>query len=668
MPREGVETLLSVGAVQPDYIDWVGEHYGRVQRHILVDARAPRPEPLPSEVTWIDGSVHALAELGDATVDLTVSGQHLQRLAAEDIVTFLHEAHRVLRPGRHLVIDGVNRAVAARYSWTHPEHTLELAPSEAAELVSLAGFDVRAVRGLWRCISPTGATLPFDAASAEDALLRTQTAVDAADDAFLWWLEAERASRSPDPEAIASRLAQIWAGAQAEMSNRLHHEVGTLEDRDGVPWISVPSHIHGLAVRGPSTALVPGDWAVTYRTEVDADAASDALTCRLAATAADGTVLAAIERTANEVREEPEITLSFTTDPVVVTGVEFIVEALGGPAFTARRAVEITYQPSAAAETQAPEPATFSEPEAMRIALTTSAADTMRIPKVAGAGEVGVHRGVPFQMMHNGVRVELGGYYGRWMTEVIYRLRGHHEPQEEWAFHQLVKRLQRDTPAPNMIEFGSFWAYYSLWVKHAIPATRCLLIEPDPTHLQVGLRNFALNDMGAESLHAAVGLPHGETADIAGESDGIVRALPLVSVDGLREQFAMPRVDLMLCDTQGAEIAALQGCERTVADGALRFAVISTHHHSITGDPLTHQRCLDILAGYGAHILVEHTVHESSSGDGLIVASLDKRDAGVTIDVSRTRAADTLFGPLEPELAAALDELRRLRSGPDHAR
>ena len=29
-----------------------------------------------------------------------------------------------------------------------------------------------------------------------------------------------------------------------------------------------------------------------------------------------------------------------------------------------------------------------------------------------------------------------------------------------------------------------------------------------------------------------------------------------------------------------------------LADGRLRFLIVSTHHHSISGDPLTHQKCL----------------------------------------------------------------------------
>ncbi|MBJ7518234.1 MAG: FkbM family methyltransferase [Solirubrobacteraceae bacterium] len=308
---------------------------------------------------------------------------------------------------------------------------------------------------------------------------------------------------------------------------------------------------------------------------------------------------------------------------------------------------------------------TMNADEARRVALTVAARDTDRIPKVPGAGRVIEQGGVATQIMHNGVRVEEGCYYGAWMTEIIHRLRGHHEPQEEWAFHCVVERLRRDTESPVMVEFGSFWAYYSLWVAHELPGSRCVLVEPDEAHLQVGIRNFELNGLRPDATrHAAVGAHHGETIALRYESDGETRTVPVVSLDGLREELQLARVDLVLCDTQGAELDAIAGCAGAIRDRALRFMVVSTHHHTITGDPLTHQRCVERLTSLGAHILVEHTVHESASGDGLIVASFDERDAGVTIDVSRTRASDTLFGPLEPELAAAFDALRELRGAP----
>lgn len=72
-------------------------------------------------------------------------------------------------------------------------------------------------------------------------------------------------------------------------------------------------------------------------------------------------------------------------------------------------------------------------------------------------------------------------------------------------------------------------------------------------------------------------------------------------------------------DVQGAELHALVGAEPMISASKLRFVFVSTHHHLISGDPLTRQKCLQWLVHDGAHVLCEHSVNESYSGDGLIV-------------------------------------------------
>ena len=137
------------------------------------------------------------------------------------------------------------------------------------------------------------------------------------------------------------------------------------------------------------------------------------------------------------------------------------------------------------------------------------------------------------------------------------------------------------------------------------------------------------------------------------ESDGQLRRVRVVTVDGLMADEGLDRLSLLLCDTQGAELDALRGAERAIRERRIRFMFVSTHHPTITGDPLTHQKCLRMLHDAGAHIVAEHSVPESCSGDGLIVASLDPRDRDLRVDVTRVRARDSLFGELEWELTNA---------------
>lgn len=301
-------------------------------------------------------------------------------------------------------------------------------------------------------------------------------------------------------------------------------------------------------------------------------------------------------------------------------------------------------------------PGPISPQQQRRIELTVAARDADPIPKVAQAGAVVERDGVRVQVMHNGVFVVEGGYYGAWMTEIIRRLRGHHEPQEEAAFHAVVERLRRDEQHPVVVELGSFWAYYALWVQRVLPTAQIVLVEPDPAHLEVGRRNVALNGATARFIEAAAGRSHGATVSFPCESDGVVRERLTVTLDGLLEGMNVDRLDLVLADVQGAELDVLAGAERALTERRVRFVVLSTHHHSISGDPLTHQRCLAALVGYGAHIVAEHTVSESVSGDGLIVASLDPRDRDLHVPLSHARAKDTLFGELEPDLARAWQE------------
>lgn len=305
----------------------------------------------------------------------------------------------------------------------------------------------------------------------------------------------------------------------------------------------------------------------------------------------------------------------------------------------------------------------LSPHERRRIEQTVACTDTAAIPKVPGAGRIQERDdGTRVQLMHNGVLVEAGGYYGDWMSEIIERLHGHHEPQEELAFHHVVQRLAADTPAPVMIELGSFWGYYSLWVKEVLPEARSILVEPDPAYLDVGRRNFALNGMDGQFIQGAVGPVHGAVEPFTCESDGVTRDVPRVTVDGLLNQEQLPRLDLLLCDTQGAELTAIEGAAHALTDGRLRFLVVSTHHHSISGDPRIHDRCLELLRWRGAHIIAEHTVYESCSGDGLIVASCDPRDTDLHVELSHIRARDTLFGEPQAELAAALDRIAELEA------
>lgn len=298
------------------------------------------------------------------------------------------------------------------------------------------------------------------------------------------------------------------------------------------------------------------------------------------------------------------------------------------------------------------EPRSDFEPGLLRrIALTTSCTDADVLPRVPNAGAIENRNNQSVQIMHNGVLVEAGGYFGDWMAHIIQTLRGVHEPQEEVAFHAVMQRLRATAPVdrvPQIIEVGSFWAYYSLWFLHEFPEGRALCLEPDPVYMEVGRRNFALNAREGEFVHGAIGSDVTTSLDFVAESTGQRVSVPTFDLPSLLERTADGHADLILIDAQGAEIDALRSGVEAFARGQVRFLVVSTHDLAISGSAVTHQTALGLLRDAGAHIIAEHTVSESFSGDGLIVASFDDRDTDMSVELSYARSVDSLFGEWEP--------------------
>jgi FkbM family methyltransferase len=226
-----------------------------------------------------------------------------------------------------------------------------------------------------------------------------------------------------------------------------------------------------------------------------------------------------------------------------------------------------------------------------------------------------------------------------------------------------------------VLELGAFWAWYSLWALQRLPQARSFCVEPDPAYLAKGKRNFELNDREGTFHLAAVGREATPPQPFVCESDGVERQIPFEGLGSLLDRFGLARADLVLVDVQGAETALLDGARDLLRDGRVRFMVISTHHHVISNDPLTHQRCLMLLQELGAHVIAEHTVAESYSGDGLIAVSFAPEDRDLEVLVSRCRVGDSWFGdPLwdldgvRTEQAALRTEIDALRADVDALR
>jgi len=277
-----------------------------------------------------------------------------------------------------------------------------------------------------------------------------------------------------------------------------------------------------------------------------------------------------------------------------------------------------------------------------RVAITLACRDCDTIPKVRGAGRIFLRDGVEVQRMHEGTLVRAGGYGGPWMTRVIAGLRGHHEPQEEVIFHQLVAACR---PGTRIVELAAYWAYYTNWYLGAVPGSEAVCVEPDADHVAVGQGNLAINGRSATWIRACLGGTHAPRMPFRQSSDGATVEIPCHAMDSLLDEIGWRPIEMLHLDGQGVELPFLKSLDRAVDQKLLRFIVVSTHHASISGSPTTHADCLRQLEALGAVILCEHGVEESFSGDGMIAASFDPADASLTIPpISRNTPEGSLFG------------------------
>jgi hypothetical protein len=115
-------------------------------------------------------------------------------------------------------------------------------------------------------------------------------------------------------------------------------------------------------------------------------------------------------------------------------------------------------------------------------------------------------------------------------------------------------------------------------------------------------------------------------------------------MDATLEAAGTDCIEVVHMDVQGAELPFIRSMAKAVSAGRVRFIVASTHHETISGSPTTHQDCLNEIATMGGHIICEHSVEESFSGDGLIVASFFQCDRVLNFPpISRNRATTSLF-------------------------
>jgi hypothetical protein len=248
-----------------------------------------------------------------------------------------------------------------------------------------------------------------------------------------------------------------------------------------------------------------------------------------------------------------------------------------------------------------------------RTRVVIASPDNEHIRRVPNAGQIDGS----FQVMHNGLRVVLGSYYGEDLSELLRKNRGVHEPQEERVFQEVLPCLPQGSA---MIELGAYWAFYSMWFCKEVPDARAYLVEPDPVNLEFGRRNFAANDLvNAEFTQASVGSKTGTQAD----------GSKVVCVDDFVSDHKIDQVAILHSDIQGFEVEMLEGARATLSAGKVAFCFISTHGVEL------HRECETQLRRFGFDVLASIAPPESYSIDGLIVARWPTAPKISAINLSR---------------------------------
>jgi FkbM family methyltransferase len=295
-----------------------------------------------------------------------------------------------------------------------------------------------------------------------------------------------------------------------------------------------------------------------------------------------------------------------------------------------------------------------------RVSMTCSCHDTDYIPKVKYAGTITETKSTKIQIMHNGLKLVYGGYHGDWMAEIITTLKGHHEPQEEKAFYEVMRVLKSTKQKSfSIIELGSFWSYYSLWFLKELPNSKAFCFEPDPVNLSIGKKNAIINSLSPIFESAAAGSEDGKIISLPLDSDPSQNIdVKIRSVDSIVNQHKLKQVDILHMDVQGVELDTLEGALQTIINNKIRFLFVSTHHYSFSKDVATHQKCLEFITKNGGKIIASHNVLESYSGDGLIVASFDDKDKKFIIETSNNSSEYSLFRSYERDMQLLIDYIQ----------
>ncbi len=245
-----------------------------------------------------------------------------------------------------------------------------------------------------------------------------------------------------------------------------------------------------------------------------------------------------------------------------------------------------------------------------RIKEVLACPDNKFIERVENAGEVKTGK----QTMHNGLKIHLGSYYGPEVAQQLYLNKGVHEPQEEYVFQEVLKKMRHEA---TMIELGAFWSFYSMWFNKHVTNAKNFMVEPDTFNLGCGKRNFLLNKMKGDFTQAFVGT-----------KNSVHEGFKTIGIDDFCAEKHIDFVDMLHCDIQGFEYDMLMGAEKMILKDAIGYFFISTHSDEV------HYKCLRHLEKKDYIIIASSDLKDTYAEDGLIVARSKNYSGIMPINIS----------------------------------
>ncbi|SDM30212.1 methyltransferase, FkbM family [Catalinimonas alkaloidigena] len=168
-------------------------------------------------------------------------------------------------------------------------------------------------------------------------------------------------------------------------------------------------------------------------------------------------------------------------------------------------------------------------------------------------------------------------------------------------FYQIRTLARQLPPNPIVLDVGANAGFFALQLFDQRPDARIFCFEPHPANLSQLQKNLALNPTLAQQMHiegkAVSGVttsslhlyfdpdrPFSPNASTIEGFEGNQQAVevPVVPLDRVIEQFALPHIDLLKLDCEGSEYDILYHSSETTRQ---RIRAVTMETHTLPDDP-----------------------------------------------------------------------------------